>query len=48
MIKYMCKSMMEFITESHRKSWRYKHSTETELPMVWGNVKCTDRVGGAG
>ena len=55
MIKYMSKSVMEFVTESHRKSWRvtemsrkYKHSTKMELPMVWGNVKCTDRVGGVG
>ena len=48
MIKYMPKSVTEFVTESHGKSRRYKHSTETELPMVWGNVKCTDGVGGAG
>ena len=48
MIKYMSKSMTEFVTESHRKSWKYKHSTKMELPMVWGNVKCTDRVGDLG
>ena len=56
MIKYMSKSVTEFVTESHGKSWRvmeivtwkYKHSTKMELPMVWGNVKCTDRVGGVG
>ena len=48
MIKYMSKSMTEFVTESHGKSRKYKHSTKVELPTVWGNVKCTDGVGGVG
>ena len=48
MIKYMSKSVTEFVTESHRKSQKYECSTKMELSMVWGNVKCTDGVEGVG
>ena len=36
------------VTESHGESQRYDHSTGMELPTVWGNVRCIDRVGGVG
>ena len=52
----MPKSVMEIVTEivmeshrdSHGESRRYDCSTGTELPTVWGNVRCVDRVGGVG
>ena len=41
--------------DSHRDSHRECHGNiiiqkgwRWQLPMVWGNIRCTDRVGGAG
>ena len=36
---------MEIVMEIVSEIQSFKR---TELPTVWGNIKCTDRVGGAG
>ena len=48
MPKSVTEIVTEIVTESHRESQRYDRSTGTELPTVWGNVRCIDRVGGVG
>ena len=49
MIRYMPESMTGSVTESVMEIVMEIQSFKgMELPMVWGNIKCTDRVGGAG
>ena len=48
MPKSVTEIVTEIVTESDGEWRRYDCSTGTELPTVWGNVRCIDRVGSVG